>query len=40
MHCHNITQITKFQINILNIEYVITTNHLGVSNMRLSPIYL
>ena len=40
MHCHNITLITKFQINIFNIEYVITNNHLGVGNRRLSPKYV
>ena len=37
IHCHNIIIITKFQINIFNIEYVITNNHLGVGNRRLSP---
>ena len=30
MFCHNITLITKFQTNILNIEQVITNNHLKV----------
>ena len=39
MHCYNITLITNFQINIFNIEYLITNNHLGVGNRRLSPIY-
>ena len=38
IHFHNITLITKFQINIFNIEYVITNNHLGVGNRGLSPI--
>ena len=39
IHCYNITLITKCKINICNIE-VITNNHLGVSNRRLSPIYI
>ena len=29
MYCHNSILITKFQIIILNIEYVITNSHLG-----------
>ena len=37
MHCHNITLITKFYINIINIEYLLKNNHLGVGNQGLSP---
>ena len=39
IHFYNITLITKCKINICNIE-VITNNHLGVSNRRLSAIYI
>ena len=38
MYCHNITKITKFQINILNIEYIFTNSNLLVGNWILSPI--
>ena len=37
MYCHNITLIIKVQINILNIEYVITNSYAGVGNRRRSP---
>ena len=39
MCCHNITLIIKFQINIINIEQVITNSHARVGNWRLPFIY-
>ena len=40
MYCNNITLISKIQIDMLDIEQVITNNNFGVGNRRLPYIYI